>query len=123
MMTPVRNGNVPASTPWANQPIPLSMLETTTAAPKVPVRAAVAPSRARRVIIDAAGSIDEPPLLGGDLAYVLDVLLHELLELGSGQKRVGLRGALDVFLPLGRSLHLPHQIDVEGDLIRRDLAR
>src|SRR3954470_23291969 len=50
MMIPVRNGNVPASTPALDQPMPLSRLETTTATPKPPVRTAVASSRARRDI-------------------------------------------------------------------------
>src|SRR5262249_14672260 len=67
-------------------------------------------------------SIDEPSLLGGDLPHVLDVLVHELVKVRSGQKSVGLRGALDVFLPLRRGLHLPHQLNVKGHLVRRDLA-
>src|SRR3954452_23867552 len=54
-MIPVRNGNVPASTPALDQPIPLSRLETTTATPKLPVRIAVASSRARREIIGGSG--------------------------------------------------------------------
>jgi hypothetical protein len=61
MITPVRKGNVPASTPAVDQLIPLSMLETITAAPKVPVRAAVASSRARREIIDAAAQLTSHP--------------------------------------------------------------
>jgi hypothetical protein len=59
MITPVRKGNVPASTPAVDQLIPLSMLETITAAPKV--RAAVASSRARREIIDAAAQLTSHP--------------------------------------------------------------
>src|SRR3954469_1467823 len=55
MMMPVRNGNVPASTPALDQPIPLSRLETTTATPKLPVRTAVASSRARRDIMGGSG--------------------------------------------------------------------
>src|SRR4051794_26858777 len=54
-MMPVRKGNVPASTPALDQPIPLSRLETTTATPKLPVRIAVASSRARRDIIRGSG--------------------------------------------------------------------
>src|SRR5262245_57987793 len=122
MIMPVRNGNVPASTPAVDQPMPLSMLETITAAPKVPVRAAVTNYRARPEIIDADASIDEPSLLGGDVPHVLDVLVHELVKFRSVQQSVGLRGALDVFLPLRRGLHLPHQLNVKGHLVRRDLA-
>src|SRR4030095_4632377 len=93
-----------------------------TAAPKVPVRAAVANSKARREIIGADVSINQPSLLGGNLAHVLDVLLHELVKLSSDQKSVGLRRSLDVFLPLGRALPLLHQLDVENHLICRDLS-
>src|SRR5262245_19485076 len=85
---PVRNGNVPASTPAVDHPMPLSMLEMRTAARNAPVRVAVANSKARREIIGAGRSIDEPSLRGGDLAHVLDILLHELVELRSGQERV-----------------------------------
>ena len=45
------NGKVPASTPAADQPMPLSRLEMTTAAPNAPVRNAVAVSRLRRETI------------------------------------------------------------------------
>src|SRR4051812_32485717 len=55
MMMPVRNGNVPESTPARDQPIPLSRLWTTTATPKPPVRMPVASSRARREIMGASG--------------------------------------------------------------------
>ena len=73
-----------------DQPIPLSMLEAITAAPKTPVRVAVANSKARREIIGADSSIHQPSVLGGDLAHVLDVLLHELVKLRSGQESIGL---------------------------------
>src|SRR4051812_11075558 len=55
MMIPVRNGNVPASTPALDQPMPLSRLWTTTATPKLPVSTAVASSRARREIMGRSG--------------------------------------------------------------------
>ena len=45
------NGKVPASTPPAPQPMPLSRLEMTTAAPKAPVINAVPASRLRPEII------------------------------------------------------------------------
>jgi len=40
MTRPTMNGKVPDSTPAADQPIPLSRLETTTAAPNAPVMSA-----------------------------------------------------------------------------------
>ena len=42
MIRPTMNGKVPASTPAADQPMPLSRLEMTTAAPNAPVIKAVA---------------------------------------------------------------------------------
>src|SRR4051812_38223034 len=95
MMSPTMNGKVPASTPAANQPMPLPRLETTTAAPNAPVSSAVAVSKLRPEIIIPALSIpaackhkaaarlsvsDEPALVGGDLAGALDVLLDEPAE-------------------------------------------
>src|SRR5712672_1983671 len=136
MMTPVRNGNVPASTPPLDHPMPLSMLETTTAKPKLAVSAAVAVSSARRDIIDRScpngthnlqpdlsGSLDQPALLARDLLQVAEVFLDEGLEGWTGQERINLRRLLDVILPFRRRLHLLHQVDIEGCLIGVDLAR
>src|SRR5262245_40036049 len=62
MTMPVRNGNVPASTPALDQPMPLSRLATTTATPKPPVRIAVARSRARREIMEDSSRAAGPTL-------------------------------------------------------------
>src|SRR5688572_25862675 len=106
MMSPVAKGKVPASTPELDQPISLSRLETATATPKAPVSAAVALSSPLREIIEcpAVSVRDEPAFLRADLADALDILGHELLEGIAGEEGVGLRGALDVLLPLGRLL-------------------
>src|SRR5688572_9856064 len=106
MMSPVAKGNVPASTPELVQETPFSKLETATAMPKAPVSAAVALSSPLREIIgDWAGSVgNEPAFLRADLAPALDILGYELLEGVAGEESVGLRGALDVLLPLGRLL-------------------
>ena len=53
MTRPTMNGKVPDSTPAADQPMPLSRLETTTAAPNTPVMSAVPASRLRPEIIIA----------------------------------------------------------------------
>ena len=76
MIRPVMNGNVPDSTPALDQPMPLSRLETTTAAPNTPVSAAVAVSSVRRRDHrSSAGSLrHEPALFRADLADALDVL-------------------------------------------------
>src|SRR4051812_14171472 len=66
MISPVMNGNVPASTPALDQPIPFSMLETTTVAPNAPVRVAVAASRLRRVIMSSVSR--HPADVRSDLA-------------------------------------------------------
>src|SRR5882724_6046592 len=47
MTRPTMKGKVPDSTPAADQPMPLTMLETATAAPNAPVMSAVAASRLR----------------------------------------------------------------------------
>src|SRR6202171_2474774 len=123
MMRPTMNGNVPASTPAADQAIPLSRLETTTAAPNAPVRSAVAVSRLRRetIILTLAGN--EPAFVRRDLLGTLDVFLDELAESLAGQKGVGLRSLFDVHLTFRGGLDLLHQIDIERGLIRGDLAR
>ena len=103
MMSPMMNGKVPDSTPAADQPMPLSRLETATARPNAPVM-----SRRRRFQAAVARSSTplvswrQPAFLGGDLAGALDVLLDELAEGVAGQEGVGLRGALDIFLPFRR---------------------
>src|SRR5260370_23776364 len=125
MMRPITNGNVPDSTPPADQPMPLSRLDTATAAPNAPVSRAVAVSSARRVIISTACFLvaDQPALIGGDLVHALDVLGHELVELGAGQEHVGLRRLLDVVLPFRRRLHLLHEVDVKRSLLGCHLPR
>src|SRR3954453_20168946 len=122
MIRPTMNGKVPASTPAADQPMPLSRLETTTAAPNAPVSSAVAVSRLRREIIALVLSGNQPALLGGNLVGALDILLDEFVEGVTGKKRIGLRGLLDVFLPFRRALDLLHQIHIEGGLLRGDLS-
>src|SRR5882762_11404641 len=99
MTRPTMNGKVPASTPAADQPIPLSRLETTTATPKAPVRSAVPASRPRPETIMGALVGDQPIFIGGNLAGTLDVILDELAERLTGQERNGLRRTLDIFLP------------------------
>src|SRR5438445_1539486 len=123
MMRPTMNGNVPASTPAEDQPMPLPRLETTTAAPKAPVRSAVAVSRARPEIIKPALVGDKPALVGGNLVGTLDVLLDEFAEGLAGEERRDLRRTLDIFFPFRRALNLFHQIDIERGLLRGDLAR
>src|SRR6266851_4453759 len=123
MMRPTMNGKVPASTPEADQPIPLPKLETTTAAPNAPVRRAVAVSRLRRETIIRTLVGDQPTLVGGNLVGALDVLLDELVERLAGQESIGLRSPLDIFLPFRRVLNLLHQIDIKRGLLRGNLAR
>src|SRR3954452_13831023 len=123
MIRPTMNGKVPASTPAADQPMPLSRLEMTTAAPNAPVMSAVAASRLRPETIVRTLIGDQPTLIGGNLAGAFDVVLDELDEGVTGQEGVGLRRPLDIFLPLRRGLHLLHQIDVEGGLIGGHFAR
>src|SRR5438445_6091079 len=123
MTRPTMNGKVPDSTPAADQPIPLSKLETTTAAPNAPVISAVAASRLRPETIIAALVGDQPTLIGGNLVGARDVVLDEFAEGFAGQESVGLRSPLDIFLPFRRALHLLHQVDIEGGLIRGHLSR
>src|SRR5882757_2175461 len=106
MTRPTMNGKVPDSTPAADQPMPLSRLETATAAPNVPVMSAVAASRLRPETIIAALVGDQPTLISGNLAGAFEVVLDELAEGITGQESVGLRGPLDIFLPFRRGLHL-----------------
>src|SRR6476659_9865839 len=100
------NGKVPDSTPAADQPMPLSMLETTTAAPNAPVMSAVVASRLRPETIDPALVGDQPAFVGSNLVGALDVFLDEFAERLAGEERVGLRGPLDIFLPFRCGLHL-----------------
>src|ERR1700738_2835932 len=123
MMRPTMNGKVPASTPAADQPIPLPKLETTTAAPNPPVRSAVAVSRLRRETIVRTLVGDQPTLVGGNLVGALDVLLDELVERLAAKESIGLRSPLDVFLPFRRALNFLHQIDIKRGLLRGNLAR
>src|SRR5713226_2825900 len=116
MTRPTMNGKVPDSTPAADQPIPLSRLETTTAAPNAPVMSAVAVSRLRPETIIPTLVGDEPALISGNLVGALDVVPDEFAERLAGQEGVGLRRPLDIFLPFRRALHLLHQIDIEGGL-------
>src|ERR1700740_3212337 len=102
----MRNGNVPASTPSDDQPMPLSRLEIATTRPNAPVKRAVSISSARREIIMLPRLFDQPALLGGDLLEVFEILLDEAVEVGAGQEGVDLRRLLDVVLPLRRRLHL-----------------
>src|SRR5882724_7883211 len=113
MMSPTTNGKVPASTPAADQPMPLSRLETTTAAPNAPVRSAVPASRLRPETIIGTLVGDQPVFFGGNLAGALDVILDEFSERLTGEKRICLRGPLDIVLPFRRRLNLLHQVDVE----------
>src|ERR1700716_1160716 len=117
MTRPTINGKVPDSTPADDQPMPLSRLETTTAAPNAPVMSAVAASRLRPETIITTLVRDQPTLVGGNLVGTLDVVLDELAEGVAGQEGVSLRGPLDIFLPFRRGLHLLHQIDIEDGLI------
>src|ERR1700716_3479391 len=80
MIKPTTNGKVPTSTPAADQPMPLSRLETTTATPNAPVRRAVPASRLRPETIIGALIGDQPIFVGGNLAGTLDVILDELAE-------------------------------------------
>src|ERR1051326_6031351 len=73
MVRPTMNGKVPDSTPADDQPMPLSRLETTTAAPNAPVMSAVAVSRLRPETIVPALVGNQPALIGGNLAGALDV--------------------------------------------------
>src|SRR5689334_12979698 len=123
MIRPTMNGKVPASTPAADQPMPLSRLETTTAAPNAPVRIAVAVSRLRRETIVPILVRNQPALIGRDLAGALDVFLDEPRKGVAGQEGVGLRTLLNVFFPFRRGLDLLHQLDIERGLVRGDLSR
>src|SRR3954468_8433527 len=87
MMRPTTNGKVPASTPAADQPMPLSRLETTTATPNAPVNSAVPASRLRPETIISVLVGDQPVFIGGNLAGALDVILDELAEGVAGQER------------------------------------
>src|SRR5258708_31169176 len=78
MTRPTMNGKVPDSTPAADHPMPLSRLETTTAAPNAPVLSAVSASRLRPVTMIPALVGDQPTFIGGHLAGAFDVLLDEL---------------------------------------------
>ena len=117
---------MPDSTPALDQPIPLSRLDTATAAPKAPGqgrrRGLEAPSRDHRrpgrLSSRPASPSSEPTFRQRSMSS-----LDELLEGIAGQEGVGLRGALDVLLPFGRLLHLLHEIDIERGLVGRDLAR
>src|SRR6185437_6595450 len=125
MITPTMNGNVPASTPSEDQPMPLSRLEIATARPKAPVRSAVRISSARReiiIVLPPLALLDQPALLGRNLLHMLQIVLDEIVEVGAGQERVHLRGLLDIVLPFRRRLHLLHQVDIEGRLVGGDLA-
>src|SRR6202165_3177048 len=117
------NEKVPASTPAADQPMPLSRLEMTTAAPNAPVRSAVAVSRPRLEIIIRTLVGDQPALVDGNFVGALDVLLDELAERLAGQEGIDLRSPLDIFLPFRRALNLLHQIDIKRDLIRGHFSR
>src|SRR5882757_265168 len=105
MTTPTTNGKVPASTPARDQPMPLSILEMKTAAPKVPVRRAVAVSRLRREIMTAFLIGEQPAFFGGDVMGTRHVLGDEFAERVAGEEGVGLRGPLDIFLPFRRGLN------------------
>src|SRR6185437_3138755 len=118
---PVMKGKVPDSTPAVDQPMPLSRLCTTIAIPNVPVIAAVSASSARRENIDCL--LDQPALLLGNLVHARAVLGHVVGEFLAGQEHLALRALLDIVLPLRRRLHLLHQVDIEGGLLRRDLER
>src|SRR5712671_4959531 len=80
MTRPTMNGKVPDSTATADQPMPLSRLETTTAAPNAPVMSAVAASRLRPETIIPALVGDQPALVSGNLVGAFDVVLVELAE-------------------------------------------
>src|SRR3954463_13047902 len=80
MTRPTMKGKVPESTPAADQPMPLSMLETTTAAPNAPVMSAVADSRLRPEIMPPILVADQPALVDSDPVRALDILTDELAE-------------------------------------------
>src|ERR1700682_6504103 len=54
---------------------------------------------------------------------MFEILLDEFVERIAGEKRVDLRGFLDVVLPLRRRLNFLHEILIERGLIGTDLAR
>src|SRR3569833_154539 len=123
MIRPTMNEKIPASTPAKDQPMPLSRLEATTAAPNAPVRIAVAVSKVRRETIVPILVPNQPALVGRDLVGPLDVILDEAGKCLAGQEGAGLRGLLDVVLPFRRGLNLLHQLDIERGLLRGDLSR
>src|ERR1700682_287980 len=123
MTRPKMNGKVPDSTPAADQPMPLSRLDTTTAAPNAPVSSAVPASRPRPETIIATLVGDQPTFIRGNFTSAFGILGDELAEGIAGKERIGLRGPLDVFLPFRRALNFLHQIDIKRRLIRRHLAR
>src|SRR5579884_3017407 len=109
--------------PASVQPMPLLVLETTTAAPKAPVTAAVVNSIARCEIIPPRRLLHQPSLLRRNLSDPLEIFVDEFLEFIACQEGVGLRSAPDVLFPLRRILHLAHHVHIKSDLIRRHLAR
>src|SRR5437660_11712514 len=80
MTRPTMNGKVPDSTPAADQPMPLSRLETTTAAPNAPVMSAVAASRLRPETIIRPLVGDQPALIRGNLVGSRDGVLGGFAE-------------------------------------------
>src|SRR3954471_6669324 len=77
MIRPTTNGKVPASTPAADQPMPLSRLDTTTATPNMPVKSAVPASRLRPETMTRVLVGNQPVFIGRHLAGALDVILDE----------------------------------------------
>src|SRR4051812_34276275 len=57
------------------------------------------------------------PRLFHQLAMIGVVFLEEFLEIGAGEEGLFERVTLDVFLPLGRGHHFPHEVGVEGGLL------
>src|SRR4051794_27132331 len=90
MMRPTMNGKVPDWTPAADQPMPLSRLETTTAAPNAPVISAVAVSRLRPETMMPALVRNQPTFFHRNLASAFDVFLDEFAERIADQEGIGL---------------------------------
>src|SRR5580698_10588605 len=88
IMRPMMNGKVPASTPAADQPMPLSRLEMATAAPKTPVINAVPASRLRPEITGRILFGHQPTFVDCNLVGTLDIFLDEFVEGLADQKRI-----------------------------------
>src|SRR5216683_939178 len=128
MMRPTMNGKVPASTPEADQPIPLPKLETTTTAPNAPVRRPVAVSGLRRGDLarqpDRAGLLELRNVEAGFNASRDIVPVLRCRHLRSIRKTLRAEGAKRT---LGAALPLPDAltgiVDVRVDMAAGQLHR